>query len=505
MDKQRKENIENIINMCKNCDFNNSYHKILHKFLSERLLKKDIEKYVSISFNQHITQQKCQENKLSTLKTNLKKIIICNEVNSLFSEFFEKCQNTNKLSNNYTIALAQILYLFYIPNTLENNIKYHILSNMSRTQILKKIMPEYSNTNNFQNIFIDTSILEEKSFNNYDKIFDEIYDILTGKEYTMDELEVIFNYMKNIKYDVWFITFIKNLYHKTTNNLINNRKQFQLTESRIFTKYYQTIINNKNNKNNLNYPQFNNDFMNPNKDITSYINIYFSIKNYNKDVYESLQLFLNSYYQNINILDVQDNRDLLTIKLIGLISHIKTLLNNDNFINFSKMFYDKIKDYWKNICNTSGIYFKYEDYKNNSDIFTYCELYKFESWNMLIENYIYVNSIINDLFNYFREKQIKKTEDDKCKKEKFNINRETIPKAVKSKVWDLYIGKQNGIGKCQCCKTRDIEALHFECGHIISEAHGGKVKIDNLRPICSQCNRSMGTMNMDEFIHKYGF
>jgi len=124
---------------------------------------------------------------------------------------------------------------------------------------------------------------------------------------------------------------------------------------------------------------------------------------------------------------------------------------------------------------------------------------------MSIQNYIYVHSIINDLFNYFREKQIKKTEDDKCKKEKFNINRETIPKAVKSKVWDLYIGKQNGIGKCQCCKTRDIEALHFECGHIISEAHGGKVKIDNLRPICSQCNRSMGTMNMDEFIQKYGF
>jgi hypothetical protein len=42
MDIERKENIENIINMCKNCDFNNSYHKILNKILSERLLTKDI-------------------------------------------------------------------------------------------------------------------------------------------------------------------------------------------------------------------------------------------------------------------------------------------------------------------------------------------------------------------------------------------------------------------------------------------------------------------------------
>ena len=46
--------------------------------------------------------------------------------------------------------------------------------------------------------------------------------------------------------------------------------------------------------------------------------------------------------------------------------------------------------------------------------------------------------------------------------------------------------------------------MSFHCGHIISEANGGEIKLDNLRPICHSCNSSMGTVNMDEFIIKYG-
>ena len=44
----------------------------------------------------------------------------------------------------------------------------------------------------------------------------------------------------------------------------------------------------------------------------------------------------------------------------------------------------------------------------------------------------------------------------------------------------------------------------FPCGHIIAEANGGLLKLDNLKPVCVSCNSSMGTQNMDEYILKYG-
>jgi DNA repair exonuclease SbcCD ATPase subunit len=83
--------------------------------------------------------------------------------------------------------------------------------------------------------------------------------------------------------------------------------------------------------------------------------------------------------------------------------------------------------------------------------------------------------------------------------------KKAIPKALKNKVWDKYIGIDIGQTKCLCCKITNISQLNFHCGHIISEKCGGELTMENLKPICGSCNGSMGTMNMDEFIHKYKF
>jgi len=80
-----------------------------------------------------------------------------------------------------------------------------------------------------------------------------------------------------------------------------------------------------------------------------------------------------------------------------------------------------------------------------------------------------------------------------------------IPVALKRKVWAKWMGEDTGKAKCLCCKLTDITQLNFHCGHIIAEAAGGELKVDNLKPICQSCNSSMGTTNMDEFIAKYGF
>jgi hypothetical protein len=81
--------------------------------------------------------------------------------------------------------------------------------------------------------------------------------------------------------------------------------------------------------------------------------------------------------------------------------------------------------------------------------------------------------------------------------------KKSIPSPVKRQVWNEYIGEEIGKSKCYCCRLTDITQMSFHAGHIISEKDGGEISVNNLRPICQNCNSSMGTMNMNAFIDKY--
>lgn len=85
-----------------------------------------------------------------------------------------------------------------------------------------------------------------------------------------------------------------------------------------------------------------------------------------------------------------------------------------------------------------------------------------------------------------------------CEKKNY-YKKKTIPKSLKKLVWDTWIGENLGITKCLCCKHQDIRQIEFHCGHVISEKFGGYTSVENLRPICAQCNLSMGSMNMKTF------
>lgn len=74
-----------------------------------------------------------------------------------------------------------------------------------------------------------------------------------------------------------------------------------------------------------------------------------------------------------------------------------------------------------------------------------------------------------------------------------------IPKALRIAVWNKYIGENIGKNKCLCCNITDITQLKFHVGHVVAESNGGKLYVDNLRPICESCNKSMGTKNMFDF------
>lgn len=88
----------------------------------------------------------------------------------------------------------------------------------------------------------------------------------------------------------------------------------------------------------------------------------------------------------------------------------------------------------------------------------------------------------------------------KSLKSKIKYKKTNIPKILKIKVWNKYIGEEIGKHLCLCCNYNYITQSNFECGHIISEFNGGKTDINNLIPICSICNKSMSSKNFNNFI-----
>ena len=99
-----------------------------------------------------------------------------------------------------------------------------------------------------------------------------------------------------------------------------------------------------------------------------------------------------------------------------------------------------------------------------------------------------------------KESSIPKKKEPKPPKNK----KEPIPAAIKTLVWNKWNGEKEAEAGCYCCRVTTISMRHFHCGHVISEKHGGGVTIDNLRPICANCNLSMGSMNMMDFIERFG-
>lgn len=89
-------------------------------------------------------------------------------------------------------------------------------------------------------------------------------------------------------------------------------------------------------------------------------------------------------------------------------------------------------------------------------------------------------------------------------KKRESRKKEPIPAAIKTLVWNKYIGEKIAEAKCMCCRVSSISMRHFHCSHVLSEKYGGGVTIDNLRPTCANCNLSMGTSNMADFISKFG-
>ena len=87
--------------------------------------------------------------------------------------------------------------------------------------------------------------------------------------------------------------------------------------------------------------------------------------------------------------------------------------------------------------------------------------------------------------------------------EPLHLRRKKAPKQIKTLVWNKYIGSDIAEAPCVSCRTAKISNRSFHCGHVIAESKGGDMTINNLRPICADCNGSMGTRSMNEFTKEF--
>ena len=63
-------------------------------------------------------------------------------------------------------------------------------------------------------------------------------------------------------------------------------------------------------------------------------------------------------------------------------------------------------------------------------------------------------------------------------------------------IWLYHNGSQLKEVKCPCCQIRIISRDSFSAGHIQAESRGGSSQIDNIIPICDDCNGRMGPTHM---------
>lgn len=80
------------------------------------------------------------------------------------------------------------------------------------------------------------------------------------------------------------------------------------------------------------------------------------------------------------------------------------------------------------------------------------------------------------------------------------MNRKKIPKALREQVW-IACCQEKFRHKCLVKWCENVMTpFQFEVGHNIPVSKGGSDDLSNMRPICSNCNKSMGnTYSIDEF------
>lgn len=80
-----------------------------------------------------------------------------------------------------------------------------------------------------------------------------------------------------------------------------------------------------------------------------------------------------------------------------------------------------------------------------------------------------------------------------------------IPKHLKEQVWARYIGDDKNESHCMSCRKQKVNKKTFVCGRVICYKNGGKITIENLRPICHACSLSIKNKDLMDFMRERGY
>jgi len=84
-------------------------------------------------------------------------------------------------------------------------------------------------------------------------------------------------------------------------------------------------------------------------------------------------------------------------------------------------------------------------------------------------------------------------------------HKQHVPSSLKQTVWLLCNGKRFE-AKCfvKWCQNT-VNVFNFEAGHDIPESKGGATNVDNIKPICGACNKSIGNKcTISEYSEMHG-
>ena len=158
-----------------------------------------------------------------------------------------------------------------------------------------------------------------------------------------------------------------------------------------------------------------------------------------------------------------------------------------NINNFCKTTCKKI-----NNLNCSNIFFDSSNNSSNSGSSNCINNQSISNINNIKDINNYSSCKSNNINNYSNNCNIGNI----CKKKR----KQKIPLAVKQNVWVTNFGE---VYKHKCYVDwchRVMTVFEFEVGHNIPESKGGTLDLDNLRPICHQCNIGMGNQyTIDEW------
>lgn len=216
----------------------------------------------------------------------------------------------------------------------------------------------------------------------------------------------------------------------------------------------------------------------------------------NKDSYK-LKKYISLDDFNQNIYD--DIKEHLIVNKLMFFSEKKREINKRYTISefldklSDKKIFDKYKkteDFVKALETKNKIFnnmIDYLEYYND----TPCPFYKDEE--DCVRNGIIYTLKNNNFIDFFADDKV-------IPDHKFKISKKYISPQLRMLVWNRYFGKsETGLCPICDCKIR-VGKNGFHCGHIISEANGGETTLDNLRPICPNCNFSMGSTNWNDYV-----